>query len=44
VAKAQCVDLPNLAITCRDLGHDVSDLHNRRGHALHLFGELVPLG
>jgi hypothetical protein len=41
--RGRRVEPPDLAVTCLDLGHKVSDLHNRLGHALHLFREPVPL-
>ena len=47
IAKPQrrgCVDSPDLAITNGDPADRMSDLRNRIGHALHLFGEPVPLG
>ena len=39
-----CVEPPDLAVAGFDLTNKVSDLRNRIGHALHLFGEPVPFG
>jgi hypothetical protein len=39
-----CVEPPDLAITHSDPTNRLSDLHNRLGHARHLFGKPIPLG
>ena len=42
--RRRCVESPDLAITGFDLTNKVSNLRNRIGHVLHLFGETVPFG
>ena len=37
-----CIEPPDLAVAGFDLTNKVSNLRNRIGHALHLFGETVP--
>jgi hypothetical protein len=39
-----CVEPSDLAITNSDPADRVSDLRNRLGHALHLFGEAITFG
>lgn len=41
--RRRSVEPPDLAIANGDLADRVSDLRNRLGHALHLFGETVPV-